>query len=470
MIGIAAGTGNIWRFPRIAAKYNGGSFLLPWVIFLLIWSIPIIIIEYAMGKGTRKGTIGAFGLLMGKRFCWLGAFVGFVSTAILFYYSVVSGWCLKYLVLSLTTGFQGLSHERSLEMWNRFMNSYQPILFHFLAMLVGGYIVYRGVVGGIEKANFVFVPGLIILLFVLFVRSVTLPGASGGIRAFFTLRSDILLDYRVWLDALAQNAWSTGAGWGLFLTYAVYMRQREDITLNSGITGFGDHAISLLAGITIFSTVYALVPDAAEAVITEPGPMNTGLAFIWIPRLFATLPAGNVFSAFFFIALFFAALASLISMIELVVRVLNDAGVRRSQAIFLVCAAGFLLGIPSALSPSFFLNQDWAWGVGLILSGAFFAIAVIRYGPQRFRQDYVNVEGTDLRVGRPYDWVVKFLIPLQVIVLISWWFWMAIQADPQDWWNPFRVETVGTCFFQWGVVILVFLALNRWIADKTIGR
>ena len=92
MIGIAVGTGNIWRFPRIAAKYDGGSFLIPWLIFLFLWSIPIIIIEYGMGKGTRMGNIGAFGRLIGARFAWMGAFVGFVSTAIMFYYSVVTGW------------------------------------------------------------------------------------------------------------------------------------------------------------------------------------------------------------------------------------------------------------------------------------------------------------------------------------------------------------------------------------------
>src|SRR3972149_163962 len=100
-IGIAVGTGNIWRFSRIVAQNGGGSFLIPWVIFLLIWSVPLIIAEFAIGKFTRHGNVGAFAKLGGEKFAWMGAFVGFVSTAIMFYYSVVTGWCIKYLTTAV---------------------------------------------------------------------------------------------------------------------------------------------------------------------------------------------------------------------------------------------------------------------------------------------------------------------------------------------------------------------------------
>ena len=96
-LGIAVGTGNIWRFSRIVAQNGGGSFLIPWVIFLLIWSLPLIIAEFALGKSTRKGPIGAITITGGNKFAWLGAFVACVSTAIMFYYSVVTGWCFYYL-------------------------------------------------------------------------------------------------------------------------------------------------------------------------------------------------------------------------------------------------------------------------------------------------------------------------------------------------------------------------------------
>jgi len=135
MVGIAVGTGNIWRFPRFAAKYEGGAFLIPWLVFLFLWSIPIIIMEYSIGKGMRKGTVGSFARLLGPRYAWIGAFVGFVSTAIMFYYSVVNGWCLRYLATALSGGFEGLAAERAQGLWNESIQGYQPVLFHILSDL-----------------------------------------------------------------------------------------------------------------------------------------------------------------------------------------------------------------------------------------------------------------------------------------------------------------------------------------------
>ncbi|MGH7545634.1 MAG: hypothetical protein ACREKI_05570 [Gemmatimonadota bacterium] len=103
MLGMAVGTGNIWRFPRIAATNGGGSFLIAWVVFLLLWSVPLILVEFAMGKAARRGTVGAFTRIAGERFAWMGAWVAWCTVAILFYYSVVMGWCLRFLIASVTS-------------------------------------------------------------------------------------------------------------------------------------------------------------------------------------------------------------------------------------------------------------------------------------------------------------------------------------------------------------------------------
>ncbi len=100
-LGMAVGTGNIWRFPRIVAQNGGGAFLIPWLIFLFLWAIPLLMVETAMGRHTRFGVVGAFGKLIGKRFTWMGCFVGWCTMAITFYYSVVTGWCIKYLWAAL---------------------------------------------------------------------------------------------------------------------------------------------------------------------------------------------------------------------------------------------------------------------------------------------------------------------------------------------------------------------------------
>lgn len=470
VIGIAVGTGNIWRFSRIVAQNGGGSFLIPWVIFLFIWSIPLIIAEFAIGKSTRKGTIGGIATLAGGKFAWMGGFVGFVSTAIMFYYAVVAGWCIKYLINGLTGTL--ITTEDHIGLWESFTSGYEPILFHVAAIGLAAWVIHRGVVRGIERTNRILIPTLLIILVTLAVRAVTLPGAMDGIAYLFTPSLETLLDYKVWLAALTQNAWDTGAGWGLILTYACYARQKEDITLNAALTGFGNNSVSLLAGITIFATVFALAPgEGITELISGRGSTNTGLAFIFIPQLFTKMPGGagvqTFFSTIFFLGLTFAALTSLLSMFELAVRVFSDMGLTRSRALGLTIALALVFGIPSALSLTFLNNQDWVWGVGLMISGGFISFAVIKHGADRFRREAVNAEGTDIKVGRWYNLVISWLIPVQVVVLVAWWFFVAItEYDVEGWWNPFHAYSVGTCLLQWGVIMVLFIVMNRFIVGR----
>ena len=470
-LGIAVGTGNIWRFSRIVAQNGGGSFLIPWVIFLFVWSIPLIITEFALGKFARMGPLGAITKTAGRKFAWMGAFVVFVSSAIMFYYSVVTGWCIKFFFSAISGNLFATTNY--LTYWENFSSGFSPLLFHFIAMALSAYVIYRGIVQGIEKANKILVTSLVAILLILLIRAVTLPNAIEGLRYFFTPKWEYLTDFKVWLNALTQNAWDTGAGWGLILTYAIYMRQKEDIPLNASLLGLGNNSISLIAGIIIFSTVFALSGSDAMSKISQSGPANTGLTFIYLPLLFSKMSSSFtlnlVFASLFFFALSSAALSSLISLVELTTRTLIDFGIERKKAIGIVASLGFVLGIPSALNLSFFENQDWVWGVGLILSGAFIAFAVIRFGVDRFRKEIINAEGSDIKVGKVYNFIISVLIPLQAVVLLVWWLVSSATWDP-EWWNPFHTLNVGTCVLQWGAVILVFLILNRFFVHKIFGK
>jgi NSS family neurotransmitter:Na+ symporter len=190
--------------------------------------------------------------------------------------------------------------------------------------------------------------------------------------------------------------------------------------------------------------------------------------FIWMPQLFARMPAGDLFQTLFFVALFFAALSSLIAMIELATRVLMDAGFARRRAVGVVTAAVIVLGMPSALSRAFFANQDWVWGVGLMISGLFIALAATIHGQQRFRTELVNTEGNDLRVGRVYELVLKYLIPVQFVLMLGWWMYQAATWDAQGWWNPLHVESVGTCLLQWAVVLALLAVFNRRLGAASL--
>ncbi len=461
MAGMAVGTGNIWRFPRIAATNGGGSFLVAWVVFLLLWSIPLLILEFGMGKGTRSGPIGAFAKTLGPKFGWMGAWVAWTATAIMFYYSVVMGWTLRFLWASITGAVPA---EPPGAFWAEYAASPEALLTHAIAVGLGVFVVSRGV-KGIETAARFLIPSLVILVVILALRALTLPGASAGLAFLFTPDWGALASYEIWLQALTQNAWDTGAGWGLVLCYAIYMRTREDTALNAFVIGFGNNSMSLLAGIMVLCTVFSVMPDAADQIV---GAGNEGLTFIWVPQLFGTLPFGRFFLVLFFLALVFAAWSSLIAMIELASRVLMDLGLSRGSAIAVVGIAGLLLGIPSALSMDVFGNQDFVWGGGLMLSGFFFAFAVLRYGVTKWRNEFINTGDSDIHIGAWWDWAMRFVV-VQAVVLVGWWLWQVRGDGLAANLTPFATFNVGTVLIQWGVVLVIFISLNRWMVERTLG-
>ena len=461
MLGMAIGTGNIWRFPRIAASNGGGTFLVAWAVFLMLWSVPLLLLEFGMGKGMRRGAIGAFIDTLGPGFAWMGAWIAFVATAIMFYYSVVMGWTIRFFVASITGEIPDAVPGA---LWETFNSTPQAVLFHAVAVGMGVFVVSKGV-KGIETAAKVLIPSLVILVLVLAVKALTMPGASRGLAFLFTPDFSQLGDVRIWLEALTQNAWDTGAGWGLVLSYAVYMRAREDTALNAFVIGFGNNSMSLLAGIMVLCTIFSVMPDAAGEIV---GAGNEGLTFIWVPQLFAQIPGGQVFMALFFLALVFAAWSSLVAMIELASRILIDLGLTRGRAIALVGSAGFLFGIPSALRIEVFQNQDWVWGVGLMISGFFFAFAVVKTGVTRWRETYLNTPDSDVRIGAWWDWAIR-LVLVEAVVLAVWWLFQARGDDPAATWTLFSPYNVGTVVIQFAIVIVLFLILNGWLARK-VGR
>lgn len=464
-IGMAIGAGNIWRFPRLAGQY-GGTFLIPWFLFLFIWSLPLLIAEFTIGKTSKKGVIGAFTSIMGEKFAWMGWFVGFCTTAILFYYSVVTGWSLKYFLLAVSGDLLQTQHQA---FWEQYTSSlYQPLFFHFMAIGIGGYIIYKGIAGGIERFSKFIVPTLFILLLVAAIKALTLPGSGEGVRYFFTIKSEQFLNYRLWLDALSQSAWSTGAGWGLLLTYAVYARKEEPIVSNSFIAGLGNNFASIIAGLAIIPTLFALLSSTAAQEALQSG--NQGLAFIVIPQLFAQMSGGTAFASVFFLALFFAALSSLIAMIELAVRILIDFGITRKKSVLIVIVLTALLGAPSAISLKFFDNQDWVWGLGLILSGLFFTIAVIKTGVVRFVDNWLK-PGQHSEIWKKLLRILfYFIIPLEFVLMMGWWLIQSASWYPETWWNPFEIFSLGTAIIQWSIVLLIGLALNHFFVKKIKAR
>ena len=475
-LGIAIGTGNIWRFPRIVATNGGengaGSFLVAWIMFLFLWSIPLIIAEYVLGRQSRKGTVGAFAHFMGKPFAFLGGFVGFVSTAIAFYYSVVVGWNIYYFG-SMTFNALPNTTETSWEIWNNFQNGSFPIMFHAIAMSVGGFAIYKGV-SSIEKVNRILIPILLAIVLLSVVRALMLPGSMAGISYLFTPDWAQLKEPRIWLEALTQNAWDTGAGWGLFLTYAIYIKKRYGIIKNAFTVAIGNNLVSLMAAVMIFSTVFSILGNEMGMgkseildVMISSGPAATGLTFIWMPQLFAKMPLGKPLAILFFLGLSFAGFSSLISMLELAVRNLIDFGVKRATAVGWIVGVCFLMGIPSAQNLDILGNQDFVWGVALMLSGIFVAAAVIKYGLSKIVEEVSAESENDWPFPKWWLPVISYVVPILGITIFSWWMWLSATVyAPNDRYDPTSLYSVATCVVQWAMVIVTLFILNRWMNQR----
>jgi NSS family neurotransmitter:Na+ symporter len=136
-------------------------------------------------------------------------------------------------------------------------------------------------------------------------------------------------------------------------------------------------------------------------------------------------------------------------------------GWTRARAVWVVGAFGLVLGLPSAFSLDVLHNQDWVWGVGLMLSGLFFAFAVIKMGPARFRASQINHQHSNIRVGAWWDWVIRLLVPFEAIALMGWWMWQVRGPGAM---NPLGVENIGTILFQWGIALGLLLAFNTQLA------
>jgi len=464
-IGMAVGTGNIWRFPRMVALYGGGAYILIYTLALFLWSAPLLMSEMAMGRSARLGPIGSFRDFVGRRSTWMGAWMVAVCMLITFYYAVVTGWCMKYTVFAFQGAFKPGVDTQAL--WDKFLHSpWQNLFYQFLAIFLTGVILYKGIKGGVEKVTKIMVPALFFFLIVAALRGVTLHGANLGLEYIFVPDWSKLKDPATWLQALTQSAWSTGAGWGLMLTYSVYVKKKEDIAQNCFVVGFGDQTAALLAAMAVIPTIFALLPspEAAKGVMAGS---NTGLTFISLAGLFPRMPGGLAIAPIFFLAMVFAALTSLIAQVEVGIRTLMDFGLNRQKSTLLTTGACFLFGVPSAIVPGFLNNQDWVWGVALLISGFFVLLAMRKYGPERVRQEIIN-PSADIKMRRWWSLVISYVAPLIFIILTSWWFYVAIASHPKTWWKPFSIETAGTIIFQWLIVLVMLIIANNFLAKKTV--
>jgi len=342
--GSAVGLGNVWKFPFITGMYGGAAFVLFYLISILFIGLPVMLIEFSIGRRTQLNPVGAFRTLAPKGPWFLvgvmGVTVGFI---ILSYYSVVAGWTLSYILKAVVGGFNGFS---SPEVAGEAFAAYSshpvwPILSHAVFMFLCVWFVSRGVKSGIERGNRILMPTLFLIILLLIIRGVTLEGSGEGLK--FLFKPDFSkLTPNAMLVATGHAFFTLSLGMGAMLTYGSYLSEKEDLVRSALWIMVADTGVALLAGIAIFTAVFAMgfEPNA--------GP---GLVFHVFPAIFAVMPGGVFFGILFFLLLSIAALTSGMSLLEVVTAYFIDQrGWSRHKASMVFGFLIFLLGVPSALS------------------------------------------------------------------------------------------------------------------------
>lgn len=314
----AVGLGNLWRFPYLAAKYGGGMFLLTYLVLVFTFGISLLLLEIALGRKTGLSAIGAF-KSFGKKYAFIGFFASLIPFIITPYYCVIGGWVMKYFFAYFADGPAALADGTYFTSF--IAGNPESFFWMLLFMALAFIVVARGVKGGIEKANLVMMPALIIMAIGLVVYTLAQPGALEG-AAYYLIPDFSKFSPELVISAMGQMFFSLSLAMGIMITYGSYVAKKESLTTSAIRVGGFDLGVSFLAGLMIVPAAFVSL-GSGEAVAETAGP---GLMFIVLPQMFSTFgDMAVVVGAIFFALVIFAALTSAISLTETCVSIIMDA-------------------------------------------------------------------------------------------------------------------------------------------------
>lgn len=351
--GSAIGLGTLWKFPYVTGENGGGLFVLIYMLCIVFVGIPVFIGELMLGRKAQRASVGIFMTLSGSTSTWKS--VGWLSVLssflIMSYYSVIGGWGLCYVLMSIMESYKGVSTQEVISLFDVIYASADITLFwHFLFTTLTVVLVLPGVRQGIEYWSKFMMSGLFILLIALFIYASTLGGFSDALN--FILTPDVSkFKPSGALEALGLSFFTLSLGQGVMLTYGSYMRRSEDLPKTAFIIGLMIICVAILSGLMIFPIIFTFGFSPEE---------GRGLVFKTLPLLFSKLPASLLISTTFFILLCFAALTSAMSFVEVVSANFMDLlSWSRKKSVLIVGIACFVFGIPSALSGTNTLFTNW---------------------------------------------------------------------------------------------------------------
>ena len=343
--GSAVGLGNIWRFPYLAAQYGGGIFLLVYIILAVTFGFSLMIAEISIGRKTKLSPIGAYKAL-DKRFSFVGYLSALVPMLILPYYSVIGGWVTKYLAGFAT----GSAHIMASD---TYFSDYigavsEPLIWFLIFIGITAVVVTLGVEKGVEKVSKIMMPVLVVLILGISIYTIcTMDGALEGVLYYITPDFSKFSVMTV-VAAMGQLFYSMSLAMGIMITFGSYTKDDISIEKSTRQIELFDTGVAFLAGLMIIPAVFAFSGGDESALGQGPG-----LMFITLPKIFDSMPGGNIIGATFFLMVLFAALTSSISLMETVVSTFCDKfKISRLASCGIVFGISLILGIPSSLGYS----------------------------------------------------------------------------------------------------------------------
>lgn len=335
--GSAVGLGNIWRFPYLAAKYGGGTFLLVYLILAVTFGFSLMIAEIAIGRKTGLSAIGAFKAL-DKRFGAVGYLAAIIPIIIFPYYSVIGGWVIKYLVTFCSGGGMAAANDNYFGTFAA--GTAEPLIYFFIFIAFTALVVWFGVEKGIEKVSKVMIPILVVLTIFIAIYALTIDGAKDGLIYYIKPRlSDFT--FKTVIAAMGQLFYSMSLAMGIMITYGSYMKKENNLESSVRQIEIFDTAIAFLAGLTIIPAVFAF--SGGDKAALGKGP---SLMFVTLPKVFDSMPFGSVIGTVFFVLVLFAALTSAISLMETIVSIFSDKlGWSRHKATLIVFICAVAIGV-----------------------------------------------------------------------------------------------------------------------------
>lgn len=446
--GSAIGLGNFMRFPVQAAQNGGGAFMIPYFISLLLIGIPLMWVEWSIGRfggGFGHGTApGIFhNMWIKNRFIKYFGVIGIFGPLVIFiYYTYIESWALAYAffslvgkygnasdqqnMVSLLKGFQGLEQ-------NSFFSSIQcAYMFFLITFAINIYIIYKGISGGIERLCKIAMPILFLCGIILAIRVLTL-GAPNYLKPEWNILNGLgylwnpdlnsLKDAKVWLAAAGQILFTLSVGIGVILTYASYLKKTDDIVL-SGLTAASTNEFAevILGSSIIIPAAFAFFGPIEIEAIAKSGAFNLG--FITMPLIFHKIAFSAFFGCIWFILLFLAGITSSVSLAQPSIAFLEDEfNISKKKAVAIFAIVSFILCQPAI----FFLkngvvNELDFWG-GTFCLVLFAAVEIILFawifGMEKAWEEIHH--GADMRLPRVYKFIIKYVTPLfLILILIAW--------------------------------------------------